>query len=173
MTRRFMISFALASLGAGCATADGRTLDGEPTSRVSRWTGSLGPGELLLTLTKRGERLRADFPSIGQSGLEAVFSGGDKARVTTIIETPMGAFHLTGAMKGAAYHGKWQFAGLSGTFRLDEAAAPPPPYREENVTFIGAHGTKLSGVLILPLARGPHPGFCRGSWFRCRDPRGS
>jgi dipeptidyl aminopeptidase/acylaminoacyl peptidase len=71
----------------------------------------------------------------------------------------MGAFHLTGAMKGAAYHGKWQFAGLSGTFRLDEAAAPPPPYREENVTFIGAHGTKLSGVLILPLARGPHPGF--------------
>jgi Esterase FrsA-like len=75
-----------------------------------------------------------------------------------------------GVVRGDELSGDLQIIGLNGTFHLKRAREEPLPYRQEEVSFQNGDVT-LSGTLIVPLTRGPHPAivFTHGGGPDTRD----
>jgi uncharacterized protein len=66
---------------------------------------------------------------------------------TTIFDGELTADTITG---------QFQESAAKGTFSLRRVAAKPPAFKQEEVSFRNGEAT-LSGTLLLPLTKGPHP----------------
>lgn len=107
-----------------------------------------------------------DIPQQGAKDFPLVQVRWEAPRVHFELQGGPGLATFDGTLAGDSITGTFAQAGVTGTFRLRRAAdsagpapgpdAPPPPYREEEVTFTSGDVT-LAGTLTLPEGPGRHP----------------
>lgn len=104
-----------------------------------------------------------DIPQQGAAGIPLTGVKRDAASVHFELQSGIGAAVFDGRLDGNTIAGDFTQAGTRGSFRLSrapaeapKAAAEPPPYREEEVTFTNGDVT-LAGTLTIPPGAGPFP----------------
>jgi len=118
---------------------------------------------IVVVLTADGSNYKAtiDIPQQGAKGLPLTNVRVDQAKVHFELPAGPGLAVFDGELKGGVISGKFEQAGMAGTFDLKRPAAgavpaPPPPYKEEEVT-ITSGAVTLAGTLTLPASRAPSP----------------
>jgi hypothetical protein len=145
------------------------------------WDGTIEVAGLSLRMrvvfTPSGDGFSAaiDIPQQGASGLPLRDVRIDGGRVHFELPTAAAAAVFDGTLAGGAMSGTFTQGAATGTFTLKRATdveppTPPPPYREEDVTFSNGEVT-LAGTLTLPEAGGPFPAvvLLTGSGAQNRD----
>jgi len=123
-----------------------------------------------------------DIPQQNAVGLPLKTVTVDGAKVHMELAAGPGLAVFDGELKGDVISGKFEQAGIAGTFELKRsttpavaapaalAPEPPPPYKVEEVKYPSGAVT-LAGTLTIPPSNGPHPAvvLITGSGAQNRD----
>ncbi len=161
-----------------------RGITGSPTGL---WAGAIRiigtELKILVTFKSQGDSLSAtiDIPQQMALGLPLTNVTWHPPKIHFELPAGPGLAVFDGTAWEDSMAGDFMQAGIRGTFRLQRSAGeaqnappkqnePPPPYREEEVKFLGDSVT-ISGVLTLPPGKGPHPAviLITGSGSHNRD----
>lgn len=108
--------------------------------------------------TKEAAGLTASFNSPTQRAmgipLSKVSHTATKVRFELVGDIT--TFIFDGELTGDTITGQFREGEATGTFSIKRVDAKPPTFKQEQVSFRNAEVT-LSGTLLLPLAKGPHP----------------
>jgi pimeloyl-ACP methyl ester carboxylesterase len=156
------------------------------TALVGRWEGRITVlGSQLgfsISVTQSGATLKGtmDVPQQGAAGIPLKTVTLDGTKVKLEMSGPSPAV-MDGELKDDVISGKFEQAGIVGSFELKRAAAAaepaapakapePLPYKEEDVKYQAGTVT-LAGTLTIPPSKGPHPAviLITGSGAQNRD----
>jgi hypothetical protein len=139
--------------------------------------------KIMVTFTTKGDSVTATIDIPQQMAIGLALRNVSWRPPKTHFELPAGPglAVFDGTIAKDSINGRFMQAGIPGTFRLERgkdvrAAAPvappepPPPYRQEEVTF-NADSVKIAGTLTVPPAKGRHPAvvLVTGSGAHNRD----
>jgi pimeloyl-ACP methyl ester carboxylesterase len=130
-----------------------------------------------VTFTNAGSGLSGSIDIQGARGVPLQAVRHDGAKMHFELAAGLGLVILDGAIDGTKMSGTFQQGPAAGTFTLTrasdapaQAAVPPTPYREEEVTFSSGAVT-IAGTLTIPPGSGPFPAvvLLTGSGAQNRD----
>lgn len=168
---RTIYSVILILLAAMNVDANLNAVEGYWTGVISR-AGREWKVNVEFVRDKDGESARVDFPEVGAYGRK--FSVKHESP-KIYLERPQpnaASIVFDGSVAGDRVSGRWGGVGVTdATFVLRRAKKPAAGYREEEVTFTNGDVT-LSGTLLLPESKGPHPAiiFTHGGGAQERGP---
>lgn len=149
---------------------------GAQNSPVGRWVGrATYEGDVLpfeIEFDRVGTGLRGTFTSPTQKAHRHPLRNVVVAASNLTFDVPsdLGNFPFTGAIRGNALTGTWRLFGVVAAVSMNRAAPITTPYGRESVTCRNGD-VSLSGTLLVPNHRGPHPAlvFLHGSGSETRD----
>jgi pimeloyl-ACP methyl ester carboxylesterase len=178
-----LVAGLIALVGGFCYNFQHRVdaWSGQTSSLVGAWEGtidvsgvSLGMRVVFAPAGDDGWSAAIDIPQQGATGLPLRNVRLDGAAVHFELPTGAASAVFDGTLAGAAITGTFTQGPAVGRFSLaragDVAPEPPPPYREEEVTFANG-GVTLAGTLTTPETGGPFPAviLLTGSGAQTRD----